>query len=225
MKTFLAAVIFCVALSAHDCATAATTTVTVDPAAAWLGYMNVSELPTNGGAYVFGSAWGTPDLPATFSGPVLTLAPNSIGDADPFWYVGGGGPGKPGNKIMGANMYVEPTGGVLSGQTVVFTGQVLTNTFTEAHTAIAFIKDFAPDYSSFNVVTVPLVEGIFTLTMDTVADPARHVQYGFETVGVNVWITDVGPYGRLELIGIPEPASVSLAGLGVALLLSRRRKS
>ena len=33
-------------------------TVTVDPGASWLGYMNVSDLPANGGAFQFGSGWG-----------------------------------------------------------------------------------------------------------------------------------------------------------------------
>ena len=36
--------------------------VTVNPADPYLGYMNVSELPSNGGAFVFGSGWGTADL-------------------------------------------------------------------------------------------------------------------------------------------------------------------
>ena len=60
--------------------------VTVDPSASWQGFMNVFELPSNGGGFVFGSGWGTADLTATFSGSVLTLGPNSIGDPSPFWY-------------------------------------------------------------------------------------------------------------------------------------------
>ena len=71
----------------------ADTTVTVDPAATWNGFMNVFELPSNGGGYVFGSGWGTADLTATFSGPVLTLGPNSVNDTSTFWYQGGGAHG------------------------------------------------------------------------------------------------------------------------------------
>ena len=123
----------------------ADTTVTVDPAAPWIGFMNVFELPSNGGGYVFGSGWGTADLAAMFSGPVLTLAPNTIGDPNPFWYTPSGGPGATGNKIMDANMYVEPAGS-LPGQLVTFKGNVLSNSLVSPYTSVAFIKDFAPDY-------------------------------------------------------------------------------
>ena len=180
----------------------ADTVVTVDPAETWLGYMNVSNLPANGGVYQFGQSWSTADLKASFSGPDLTLAPNTISDPSPYWYVGGGAPGRPGNKIMNANMYVEKTGG-LSGESVVFTGTVLANTFTGAHRTVAFIKDFAPDYSSFNSVTVPLTRGIFRLEMTTAAGAGRHVQYGFETTGVNVWPTDAGPFGSIRITAAP----------------------
>jgi hypothetical protein len=204
----------------------ADTAVTVDPGSTWLGYMNVFELPANGGGFVFGSPWGTADLVATFSGPVLTLAPNTVGDPDPFWYIGGGGPGAPGNKIMEANMYVESNGGLLGGQTVSFSGTVLANTFTSAHTTVAFIKDFAPDYSSFNVTTIALgAPGDFTISLATINDPGRHVQYGFTTTGVNVWSTDVAPFGSLQVTAIPEPSAFALAGLGLSALLIFRRRN
>ncbi len=193
--------------------------VTVDPNATWLGFMNVYELPANGGGYVFGSPWGTADLPATFSGAVLTLAPNSIGDPSPFWYIGGGGPGAPGNKIMEANMYVETGGGLLGGQTVTFAFTVLTNTFTSAHSSYAFIRDFAPDYSSFNQAIVALTTpGDYSISLATLPDPTRHVQYGFQTVGVNVWITDVEPYGFVQVTAIPEPSAVLLGTLAAGIL-------
>jgi hypothetical protein len=201
-------------------------TVTVDPGASWLGYMNVFELPANGGAFVFGSPWGTADLVATFSGPVLTLAPNTIGDPDPFWYIGGGAPGNPGNKIMEANMYLESNGGLLGGQTVTFSGTVLANSLTSAHTTFAFIKDFAPDYSSFNVTSIMLgAPGDFSIDLVTLADPGRHVQYGFQTIGVNVWSTDVAPFGSIQITAIPEPSAFALAGLGFSALLILRRRN
>ncbi len=85
-----------------------------------LGWMNIWELPVNGGGYVFGSDWGVTDLSSTFneSGSVVTMIPNSIGDPDPFWYIGGGGPGAAGNKIMGANLFSNVTG-TFAGQTVI----------------------------------------------------------------------------------------------------------
>jgi hypothetical protein len=199
----------------------ATINVTVDPGAAWLGFMNVFELPENGGGFVFGSPWGPADLIATFDGPVLTLRPNSIGDPDPFWYQGGGGPGAPGNKIMEANMYVEETG-PLSGDTVIFSGEVLTNTLVSGYTSVAFIKDFAPDYSSFEQITLPLAPGPFSISLDTIADPARHVQFGFQTVGPNVWITDNEAMGAVQ-VTVPEPSTMLLClGLIGACALRRR---
>jgi PEP-CTERM motif len=201
----------------------AATTVGVDPGAAWLGYMNVFDLPANGGAFQFGSGWGIPDLTASFSGATLTLGPNTIDDPGSYWYTPGGGPGAMGNKTMDANMYVETTG-TLSGQDLTFTGLVLNNTLVSPYTSVAFIKDFAPDYSSFNTVTAPLVNGVFSITLATDADPTRHVQYGFETIGPNVWITDVAPYGTVQITAVPEPASFVLAGLGMIALLAVRRR-
>lgn len=180
----------------------ADTTVYVDPSKTWLGFMNVSFLPADGGGSAFVSGWGTADLCAVFSGSELTLSPNTIGDPSTYWYIGGGAPGNPGNKIMDASMYVE-VGGALSGQTVTFTGTVTANTFTSAHTSVAFIKDFAPDYSSSNTITAPLVNGVFNISLPTNPGVGRHVQYGFQTVGVNVWSTDVAPFGSAKISTIP----------------------
>ena len=195
-------------------------TVTVDPAALTSGYMNVSELD---GTYLWGSTWGIPDLTAVFDGGVLTLGPNTINDPAEYWYVGGGGPGASGNKLMEANLYNETTG-TYADQTLTFTGEVLANTLTQAHTSIAFIKEFAPDYSSFNGVSVPLAPGVFTIELPISSDAARHVQYGFTTTGVNVWATDVEPYGMVEIAVIPEPATLVLLGLGTCLLALRPRR-
>jgi len=188
--------------------------------------MNVFELPANGGGFVFGSPWGIPDLTATFVGNpgTLTLGPNTIGDPDPFWYIGGGGPGAPGNKIMEANLYVEPVGS-LPGTTVTFDVNVSANTLTSAHQSYIFVKDYAPDYSSF-VESKVLIAGTgpYSASLATINDPARHVQYGFQTVGPDVWITDVGPYGTVVIETVPEPTTFALAGLGAAALLIFRRR-
>jgi hypothetical protein len=196
-----------------------------DSSAPWLGFMNVFNLPGDGGGFQFGSPWGIPDLVATFDdgAGTLTLTPNTIGDPDPYWYIGGGGPGAPGNKIMEANLYIEETGGTLNGQTVTFSGTVLSDTFTAAHTTRIFVRDFAPDFSSsvdaFLEITAP---GTFSVSLDTINDPARYVQYGFQTTGENVWITDTAPFGSIVIETIPEPASMLLLGLGG--LLMRKRK-
>jgi len=228
-KLLLSNTVLCVLIAAPGVVSAAT--VSVDPGAPWIGYMNVFEIPQNGGAYDFGSAWGTADLTATFSGPVLTLGPNTINDPSSYWYSPSGGPGAVGNKTMDANMYVETTG-VYTGQNLIFTGDVLANTlFGQVNqlgngwTSVAFIKDFAPDYSSSVSVTAPLVNGIFNISLSTINDPTRHVQYGFETIGPDVWSTDVGPYGSIQVTGVPEPSGLALAGAGALAALCWRRRS
>ncbi len=151
------------------------------------------------GAYQFGSGWGTADLTAVFSGGVLTLGPNSVNDPSNYWYIPAGGPGSTGNKIMDANMYVEPPAGTFANQTLTFSGTVLSNSLVghvnqqgNGWTSVAFIKDFAPDYSSNVTQTVPLTAGAFSVSLATINNPARHVQYGFETIGPDVWATDRG---------------------------------
>ncbi|MEY3894649.1 MAG: hypothetical protein RLZZ214_168 [Verrucomicrobiota bacterium] len=189
----------------------ASSTVTVDPAETWLGYMHVADLPASGGTYRYGSTWNVSDLRTRFAGSTLTLSPNTINDAATYWYIGGGAPGRPGNKIMTANMYVEKTGS-LSGKTVTFTGTVTANTLTSAHSSVAFIRDFNADYSAFTTVTAPLVNGSFSISLATSAGSGRHVQYGFETTGVNVWATDVGPFGSVQVgpfIGTPFTTWIS----------------
>lgn len=217
--------------------------VTVDPAMITNGYMNVFELPSNGGGFVFGAPWGLADLTAVFSGNDLTLGPNTIGDPNEFWYQcvsptvppNCGEPGAPGNKIMEANAYFEDTGN-LNGQTIIFKGVVLSNTLTAAHTVVAFVKDYASDYGSFNQSTVALpASGPFKVSLATINDPGRHVQFGFQMTGVNVWVTDVGPYGSVT-VGPAEPlpgvagvgliimSIVMLGGGALALQLRRRRE-
>ncbi len=197
----------------------------IDNPAGWQGFMHVSELPANGGAYLWNSGWGVADLRASFAGDVLTLAPNTIGDPDPYWYIGGGGPGSPGNKVMDANTYVEFQAGAVAGQTITFSGMVLENSLTSAHTVVAFIKDFSADYGSFVAATIVLpASGLFEIQLATIDDPGRHVQYGFQMIGVNVWATDAEPFGQVRIAPVPEPGSVVLGALGVFWLAVRRRR-
>lgn len=197
--------------------------VTIDSAALSNGYMNVFELPSNGGAYVFGSPWGIGDLNATFpNASTVNFTPNTIGDPNPFWYTPSGGPGATGNKIMEANLYAQSTGG-LNGQTVNFQGIVTSFTLqTGANpntdfTFRAFVRDFAPDFSSVVETFVPITStGAFTATMATINDPARHVQYGLQMRGPNVWFTDVAAKGSVTVTAVPEPTSLALVGLGAA---------
>ncbi len=185
-------------------------TVTVSSSQIINGYMNVYDLGYN---YLWGSGWGFADLVASFSGDNLTLSPNVIGDPNEYWYIGGGAPGHAGNKIMFADSYAQVDDGSYAGQTLTFTGTVLTNSLTSAHVAKVFIRDFAPDFSSFNqqVIDMP-ASGEFALSLNLVNDPARHVQWGFEMIGACVWYTDVAPFGSVTVapfvpVGTQDAAS------------------
>jgi hypothetical protein len=186
------------------------------PGAPWLGFMNVSELS---GTYVFGSPWGVPDLRCIFddTAQTLTMTPNSINDPNPFWYTPAGGPGSTGNKRMDAVVYSQQTS-TLGGQLVTFSGTVISNTLTSAHTANIFIRDFAPDFSSFNEVAVPATPGPFSLTVGTDPTPGRHVQIGVQMVGPCVWITDLPQAGQVVIAttsDAPECNSIDFNGDGL----------
>lgn len=208
----LIALIACVVIAGSAFAA----TVTVDQAAMVNGYMNVYELDNT---YLWGSGWGIGDLCAVFSSGNVTLSPNTIGDPAPYWYIGGGAPGNPGNKLMYADLYAQIDNGSLAGQSVTFTGTVLANTFTSAHVSKAFVRDFAPDYSSFNQTIVNLpTSGDFSVTLATVNDPARHVQYGFETIGACVWFTDVAQFGSVIVAPLVPVADENATFGGVKAL-------
>ena len=87
---------------------------------------------------------------------------------------------------------------------------------------IAFIKDFAPDYSSFVESSVALTDvGSFSISLAAINDPAHHVQYGFQMTGVNVWITDVGPFGTMIVSPDPDVVATEISSFGDVKALFR----
>ena len=199
--------------------------VTIDSATMTLGYMNVFNLPADGGAFQFGSGWGIADLNATFpSASTVNFTPNTIGDPNPYWYIPSGGPGATGNKIMEANLYAQPAAGLLNGQTINFSGIVDSFTLVEGYAFKAFVRDFAPDFSSVVETIVPITgPGAFTASLATINDPARNVQWGLQMTGPNVWATDVAAKGSVAVSAVPEPGILGLAAAGLAGLAGLRR--
>ncbi len=109
---------------------------------------------------------------------------------------------------MVAAIYQEVSNGSLAGQTVEFSIEITSNSFTSAHQTCIFIRDFAPDFSSNMEAKVPITgPGIYTVSLMTNPDPNRPVQYGFETAGVNVWSSDVGLFGSVKAIGYIPPCN------------------
>ena len=192
--------------------------LTIDSGTMTNGFMNVFDLPANGGAYQFGSQWAVPDLQATFtSGTSVTLAPCYVADSGTFWYTPSGQPGATGNKIMEGAVYGQADG-TLAGKPVTFSGNVPSYTLLSGSgnwTVRAFVRDFAADFSSFNESTVPVSStGDFSVSLDTTNDPTRHVQWGLVTRGPNVWVTDLASKGTVVVNAVPTPAQGGLVDVG-----------
>lgn len=190
--------------------TASAVNVIVDSSKTWIGFMNVSDLPSNGGGYQFGSSWATADLDATFSGTGLTLTPNDNIDRnnpiDAYWWQSpnDGSLTAVGNKTMDASMYVEDDS--LAGQSVTFSGNCVSNTLVSPYTVTVFIKDFAADFSSSTSTTASLSTGTpFSITLATTA--GHHIQYGFETVGPNARTAALASLGKV-IIAVPTSVKV-----------------
>lgn len=185
----------------------------------WLGFMNVSNLPPpdDDGAFQFPSGWGVGDLIVDRPGDgTATLRPNRVGDPDPYWQ-GGPPPGMlRGNKIMDANFYKQSLD--LNGNAFSFNGSVdfndLNNTGLGSYdfTVIAFIKVFAPDFSSVldeDTIDLRTTSGDFSLVMDATIYPdtgdpltTANIQYGFQFIGPNIGVDPMWDAGYNALGGI-----------------------
>jgi len=177
--------------------------LTVDSGTMTNGYMNVFDLPTAGGAYNAAQSgpWAVPDLRADFtSASSVTLAPCYVADSGTFWYTPSGQPGATGNKIMEANLYGQADG-TYAGKTVRFSGTVPSYTLASGSgnwTVKAFIRDFVADFSSYSEQTVTISSsGSFSITKEISSDPTHHVQWGLQTTGPDVWITDLASKGTV----------------------------
>jgi hypothetical protein len=184
------------------------TTVSVDPTRTWVGYMNVFSPDFS--TYYFGSPWGTAALSAYFDATgtnslTLTANTNCYNPADSYW----ANPDGTGAKMMDASFYVQDD--TLAGQTLTFNGTCKSNSLASGYNSTAFIKVFAPDYSSYYGQTANLVGGQpFSVVLT--CDPGSHVQYGFETTGIDASPTNLPNLGSVVIaIQSGDPSVPTLA--------------
>lgn len=84
--------------------------------------------------------------------------------------------------------YVDTGSLAVNGDTVIFSGQLVTNALVTpyASSIVAFIKDFDSGWGYHGETTVPLISltngEVFSVSK-TIAGDGSHVQYGFEWVG------------------------------------------
>jgi len=175
------------------------TVVTIDTSSPLIAYANWFEL--DGTTYVAGSVWSLPDLKTVLNtaDDTLLLYPNFSAygtGGDPYW-----ANGEIGNKVFEGNTYVEDN--TLIGQTVTFTGNVISNTLDEDYDGIGFIKILSADYQLLQYLQVPLVGGqTFSLTSETATIAgAAHLQYGYSVTGLNANPTQEAALGHVVISG------------------------
>lgn len=155
----------------------------LDPSKNWIGFMNVYALPSAGGGYLFGSAWGTGSLTAYYDSHtnILTLIPcTNIWETTDGYWVQTNNNDLP-NKQMDANYYVQITE-TGAGQNLTFSGNCITNTFNSSYASTAFIKEFTSSYTLINSSVANTTNGQpFSISLTT--GGGTFIQYGFETIG------------------------------------------
>ena len=200
--------------------------VTADPSSNWVGYMNVFELPENGGAYQFGGPWGIPDLKTTLNtgSNSITLQPNfnayNDNPTNPYWV---NQTTLEGNKFMEANTFIEPGAG-FNDQGLIFTGNVTSFTLdTAQYDAKCFIKALDPNagyadaFGGSKTFNLPM-SGSFTVSATAAELPAGLIiQYGFMVTGRNANPADELSLGSVEVEGVSVSNSVPVTPVYVRL--------
>ncbi|WP_452222695.1 T9SS type A sorting domain-containing protein [Lacinutrix chionoecetis] len=188
-------------------------TINFDANAAWGGFMNVFELPENGGAYQFGSGWAVPDLKTVINtgNSTMTLQPNfntyADNSTDAFWV---NQTTLEGNKDMEASTVIGDNS--LVGQTFTFTGNVSSNTLDVAYNAYAFIRIFDGGFTLLEEITAPLTAGSnYNVTYNNSQPGAVNIQYGFTVRGRNANPANEAALGNI----IIQPASLGVTEFNI----------
>lgn len=198
----------------------AAVSVTIDTTTINKGWMNVY---TTNNVYEWGNAWNIAALRVSAAGTsTVTFAPCVIStNQDPtYWYVDGTGAAL---RIMEANWYAETED--MPGETLTFGGILLSNTLAAGYTVNAFIKDFAPDYSSMVATEVDLTgsnSGPFSITYTFINASGRHQQWGLQMRGLHVKPEEADNFGVITVTAIPEPGiAMGMASLALVAWAAR----
>ena len=149
----------------------------------WIAYINVYDLPENGGGFFTGEVTDLNSLQSDVNpeAGTITLKPNfsKYVAGDPVW-----SNGNIGNKIIQSSTYVEET--ALVGQSFTFTGNVISNTLDPSYQNYAFVRIFTASFSLLEETRYPLVQGDdFSVQYNNTQPGAVYVQYGFTIQGLN----------------------------------------
>jgi len=205
--------------------------VSPDPSNNWFGFVNVFNTEPEGGGYIYGFSTPSALVPGSFDGATLTLGPNTSTYtthlADPFWV---DQITFQGNKKLNCAFYVDDYS--LLGQTVNFSGYVLSNTLdgtgtkSAAYNAYAYIQvlDSATGYGIISSTTAPLDVGSFQLTLAIPTGATLIPQFGFAIVGDNA--PEGHSHGSVTVSSVPEPATFALLCglLSLGFVLFQRRR-
>lgn len=173
----------------------------------WVGFMNVSQLPADGGGYEFGSPWVVASLKTLLNVAegTMSLQPNfntyAENSADPYWV---NQSTKEGNKNMEANTFVEP-GATFNGEDLTFSGTVERNTLAAGYTADFFIKALDPDndyqdaLGGSKVVALPASGSFSVSATGAELAPGLVIQYGFVVRGPNANPADEADLGSVRI--------------------------
>ncbi len=169
-----------------------TVNVSIDHNQYWAAYQTVSL----GGAYSanYLGAAGAPDVQGTIStSDVVRCAPDLRMDKlfhtdTMVWLDATGLSDANAGVTVDSVYYVDTASIAVNGDTVIFSGQLLTNTLSgpDATSIVAFIKDFDSTWGYHGMATTylwPLTNGEVFSVQKTIEGGGSHIQYGFEWVG------------------------------------------
>ena len=169
-----------------------TVNISIDHNQYWGAYQTCSSGDPYSAYYT--GAGGAPDIQGTISASdLLRCAPDIHMDKTwhantTIWTDATGLSDASAGVTVDGNYYVDSGSIAVNGDTVIFSGQLLSNNLAEpyASSIVAFIKDFDSGWGWHGMVTVnlsTLTNGEVFSVSKVLSGDGSHVQYGFEWVG------------------------------------------